>query len=138
MAFTAPSEDIERMRPAEGAALGLTADAAVEAGQVVKLTGDLAVSPSNTDGEQCIGVSVQSVASGDQVTVLGNSARVLLTAGAAVSAGDPLASHGGTGDPGQVTTADGTGDTIVGYALESAGAQGDTFVAVLDLGGEVN
>lgn len=137
MAYTAPNEDIEKMRPSEGEALGFTADAAVEAGQLVKLTGNQAVSPSDTDGENAIGVATQSVAAGEQVTVLGGSARVLLTAGAAVGAGAALSSHGGTGDAGTVEPAATTGDYIVGYALESAGA-GDTFVAVVDRGGEVN
>ena len=138
MAFSAPFEDVEKMRPSEGEALSFTEDVAVEAGQVVKLTSDQAVSPSDTDGEETIGVAVQSVASGDQVTVLGNSARVLLTAGAAVGAGNSVTSHGGTGEEGEVAPADGTGDSIIGYALESAGSAGDTFVAVLDRGGEVN
>ena len=98
MAFEAPLEDIEKMRPSEGEALSMTADVAVEAGQVVKLTGNHTVSPSDTDGEETIGIAVQSVASGDQVTVLGNSARVLFTAGAAVGAGNAVTSHGDTGE----------------------------------------
>jgi hypothetical protein len=138
MAFSAPTEDVEKMRPSEGEALSMTADVAVDAGQVVKLTGNQTVSPSDTDGEEVIGVAVQSVASGDQVTVLGNSARVLLTAGAAVGAGNALASDGGTSDEGTVEPANSTGDSILGYALEAAGSSGDTFVAVLDRGGEVN
>ena len=138
MAFSAPLEDVEKMRPSEGEALSMTADVAVEAGQVVKLTGNHTVSPSDTDGEETIGIAVQSVASGDQVTVLGNSARVLFTAGAAVGAGNAVTSHGGTGEEGEVAPADETGDSIVGYALESAGSAGDTFVGVVDRGGEVN
>ena len=139
MAYTEPSDDIEKMRPSEGEALSLTAGSGgVQAGQVVKLSGDTEASPSDADGETVIGVSAQTVAEGDEAMVLGNSARVLFTAGASVSAGDALASYGGTGEEGQVATADATGDYIVGYALEGAGSQGDTFVGVVDRGGQVN
>jgi len=138
MAYSAPSEDIEKMRPPEGTALSLTAGTGgVEAGQLVKITGNLEASPSDTDGEDAVGVSAQSVADGDEAMVLGSGARVLFTAGESISAGDGLASHGGTGEEGQVATA-ATGDTVVGYALEGASAQGDTFVGVVDTGGQVN
>lgn len=137
MAYEAPFEDIEKMRPSEGEALSFTADVAVEAGQVVKLTGDLAVSPCDTDGEEAIGVATQSVAAGETVMVVGNSGRVMYTAGDAVGAGNALTSHGATGDEGTVAPATVTGDSIIGYALESAGA-GDVLVGVVDRGGEVN
>jgi len=138
MVYTAPLEDVERQAPSPGEALGFTADAAIEAGQLVTLTGNESVSPSTTDGEVCIGVATQSVAAGDEVMVIGGSGRGLVTGGAAgISSGDPLASYGGTGDDGTVTTASTTGDYIVGYALESGGA-GDRLVAVVDRGGEVN
>lgn len=138
MAYTAPTEDIEKMRPPEGTALSLTAGTGgVEAGQVVKVTGNTEASPSDTDGESVEGVAAQSVADGDEAMVLGSGARVLFTAGESISAGDDLASHGATGEEGQVATA-ATGDYVVGYALEGASAQGDTFVGVIDLGGQLN
>jgi len=135
--YSAPFDDVERQAPSPGEALGFTADGAVEAGQLVSLVGNQTVSASTTDGEVCIGVATQSVADGDEVMVVGNSGRVLVTGGASgISAGDELASYGGTGDDGTVNTA-ATGDYIVGYALESGGA-GDTLVAVVDRGGQVN
>jgi len=138
MAYTAPTEDIEKMRPPEGTALSLTAGTGgVEAGQVVTVSGNNEASPSDTDGEAVIGVSAQSVADGDEAMVLGSGARVLFTAGESITAGDNLASHGATGEEGQVATA-ASGDYIVGYALEGAGSQGDTFVGVIDTGGQVN
>jgi len=138
MAFQSPTEDIEKMRPPEGTALSLTAGTGgVKAGQLVKVTGNTEASPSDSDGEAVVGVSAQSVADGDEAMVLGSGARVLLTAGESISAGDELASHGGTGEEGQVATA-ATGDYVVGYALEAAGSQGDTFVGVIDTGGQVN
>jgi len=137
MVYSAPFDDVERQAPSPGEALGFTANGAIEAGQVVSLVGDQTVSASTTDGEVCIGVATQSVADGDEVMVVGNSGRVLVTGGASgISAGDELASYGGTGDDGTVNTA-ASGDYIVGYALESGGA-GDTLVAVVDRGGQVN
>ena len=137
MAFSAPLEDIEKMRPPEGEVHTLTADVAVEAGQVVKLTGNQTASPSDTDGENAFAVATQSVASGDTFTALGTGAKVLFTAGDAIGAGEPLASHGGTGDEGTVAVADATGDNIIGYATESA-TSGDVLVGTVNRGGEVN
>jgi len=137
MAFEAPFNDIEIMRPSEGEAPSFNADAAITAGQVVKLTGDGSVSPADTAGEQAYGVALQSVASGDEVAVVGSSARVRFTAGSSVSAGDFLTVDPSTNN-GEVGTAGTTGDYIIGVAHESAGSQGDTFVGVIDRGGQVN
>ena len=137
MAFSAPNEDIEKARYEAAGAVSVEADAEVLAGQVVTLSGDLSVSPSDTDGEQALGVATQSVSAGDMVTVMTNSARVLFTAGAAVTAGDQLASHGGTGDDGTGATADGTGDYNVGVALEG-GSSGDRIVVLVAAGGQIN
>jgi hypothetical protein len=139
MAFQSPTEDIEKQSPSDGEADSLTAGTGgVKAGQVVKITGDSKGEPSDTDGEVTHHVSAQSVAEGDEFMALGNSAKVLYTAGESISAGDPLTSHGGTGEEGQVATASATGDYIIGYAKESAGAQGDTFVGYVNRGGQVN
>lgn len=139
MAFTEVTEDIEIQAPPPGGALALNADEDVIAGQVVKVGSDNSCEPSDTDGEEAIGVAAQTVSSGDQVMVLTNGARVRYTAGTStVSAGDKLTSHGATGEEGQVDTASATGDFIVGHALEGVGSSGDTFVGVVDLGGEVN
>jgi len=139
MAFSAPNDDIERMRPPEGTALSFTASAAITAGQVVYVSGDNTVAPSSTDGEAVVGIAAQTVASGEEVMVIGSGGRVLFTSGSGgVRAGDVLASHGATGDPGQVDTA-GTGDYIVGYTLEAdGGSQGTTCVGVVDISGQVN
>jgi len=138
MAFTEVTNDIELMRPPEGTAHSFNADEDVIAGQVVKIGSDNGVEPSDTDGEQTIGVAAQTVSSGDTVMVLGAGARVRFTAGAAgVSAGDPLTSHGATGEEGEVDTASATGDWIIGKAHESAG-DGDTLVGTVVVGGQVN
>lgn len=137
MAFSEPEQDIveygENLLP-------FTANEQVLRGQVVKIAGgDVAVQPSDTDGEVTHGVAVQGVASGDQVTVAISGCEVNMTAGTnSISRGDPLTSHGASGEEGQVDTASATGDSIVGYALEGSGAQGDLVRAVVDLGGEIN
>lgn len=137
MAFSEITNDIELQAPSKGEALGFNADNAVTAGQVVKMNSDQGVTPADTAGEAAIGVATQTVSSGDQVMVLGNSARVRLTAAGSISAGDPLTVDPTTNN-GEVGTANTTGDNILGYALEATSAQGDTFLAVLDRGGEVN
>lgn len=137
MAFSEPNDDIEKQAPSLGEAHSFVADEAILAGQVVKLTSDNSVSVGDTAGEKAIGVAAQSVSSGDTLMVLGNSARVLFTAGESISVGDQLTVDPST-NSGEVQTANSTGDSIIGYALESASAQGDTFVGVVDRGGEVN
>jgi hypothetical protein len=136
MAFSELLNDVELMRPPEGTAYSFTADEDVLAGQVVKISSDNSVAPSDTDGEQVIGVSAQSVAAGDTVMVLGDGARVRLTAGAAVAAGEQVTSLGATGEEGEVGSGTGS-DNSVGVAHEAAGAQGDRFVATVLTGGRV-
>jgi len=136
MAFSEPTEDIveygENLLP-------FTADEQILRGQVVKVGSDIGVEPSDTDGEVTHGVAVQSVASGDTVTVAMSGCEVEATAGTGnIVAGEPLTSHGGTGEEGQVDTADATGDSIIGYALEASSAQGDLVRMYIDAGGEVN
>lgn len=139
MAFTEVTNDVEKMRPPEGTAYSFNADEDVIAGQVLKLGSDNGVEPSDTDGENCIGVTAQTVSSGDEVMVLGPGARVLFTAGTTpISAGQLLASDGGTSEEGEVARADGSGDFIIGVAHEGASAQGDTFVGTVHNGGQVN
>jgi len=136
MAFSEPEADIVEYGDA---LLPFNADEAVLRGQVVKVGGNIGVEPSDTDGEVTHGVAVQSVSSGDQVTVAMSGCEVDATAGSgSISAGDPLTSHGGTGEEGQVDTASATGDSIIGYALEGSSAQGDLVRMYIDAGGEVN
>jgi len=112
---------------------------AVNRGQVVKLSGANSVAPSDTDGEVTHGVALQSVSAGDQVAVAGPGCIVNVQSGSgAVSVGDAVTSHGGTGEEGQVDTASATGDSIVGYAYTSGGGQGNLVELEIDRGGEVN
>lgn len=137
MAFAEVTDDIELQAPPLGEAGNFEAGAAITAGQVVKVTADNEVQPADTAGETAFGVAAQTVEAGDMVMVIGGGGKVRYTAGSAVSAGDPLTADPST-NPGEVGTASATGDEIIGYALEAAGAQGDTFVGVVDRGGQIN
>lgn len=119
--------------------VSMTANEDVKRGQLVKVAGeDHGVQPSDTDGEVAFGFATQTVSSGDQVTVATSGTEVLATAGTgSVSRGDRVASHGATGEEGEVDTA-ATGDFVVGIALEAGAGDGDDVRVWVDLGGEVN
>jgi len=137
MAYSEITEDIEKVDAARGGVLSMEAGEDVIAGQVVKAGGDNTVQPTDTDGENVIGVATQNVSAGDAVTVLSNSTVARVRAGASVSANDPVTAHGATGEEGEVATADATGDFILGVATESIG-NGNVGQIIVDLGGEVN
>jgi len=136
MAFSPILNDIELMRPPEGTAYSFTADEDVLAGQAVKISSDNSVAPSDTDGEQVIGVCAQSVSAGDTVMVLGDGARVRMRAGGSVTAGSQVASHGASGEEGEVADA-AAGDHSVALAHEGANG-GNTFVGTVNTAGGVN
>lgn len=136
MVYSPIEDDIEKLAPQHWGGVGFTADEEVIAGQLVKLSGDNAVAPSDTDGEQAFGIATQSVAAGDSVTVLVAASIANVRTGAAVTQGNFLASHGGTGEEGEVAPA-ATGDYYVGIALESIG-DGEYGQALVLPGGQVN
>lgn len=121
--------------------LPFTANEAVKRGQMVKVAGeDIGVAPSDADGETVIGLATQSVEAGDQVTVAMPGCEVLATSGTgSITRNDPVASHGGTGEEGEVATA-ASGDETVGIALEGDAGDGEDVRVFLDLGagGQVN
>lgn len=135
MVFSEPSEDVEVLGPDAGGALSFEAAEDVIAGQVVKLDGDFLVEPSDTDGEDVVGVATQTVAAGAQVQVAGPGTRVKFTAGTSgITDGDLLASHGATGEEGQVDTGDAADDRFIGKAFESSSAQGDLVEGIVTYG----
>lgn len=122
------------------ALLPYTANEDVLRGQVVKIQGeDNGVGPSDTDGEAVLGVATQTVSAGDQVTVAMPGCEVILTSGTGtVTRGDVLASHGATGEEGEVDTA-ATGDYGFAVALEDdAGANDDVRAFITGVSGQVN
>jgi len=118
-----------------------TAAEAISQGQLVKLdTDDSArtVEPSDTDGESAYGFAAYDATAGQEVLVYGATCVVRATSGTGtISSGDRVASHGGTGEEGEVDTA-ASGDIVVGVALEDdTGANDDVIVEVVGIGGEV-
>lgn len=137
MAFTEPTQDIELLdQRTNAAAYSFNAEEDVIAGQAVKITADNGVAPSDTDGEQCVGIATQTRSAGDQVQVAGPGTRVRLTAGGTVTRNTQVASHGATGEEGQVIDA-ATGDYAIAQAFEST-TSGNTFVGMVVVGGQVN
>lgn len=113
----------------------LVANGSIDQGDHVELTGDNQVEAVASDGVSGYGVALYSAESGDAVAVATVGAKVKVNS-TGVTAGDFVTGHGATGNAGQVTTADGTGDEILGKAL-TATASGTSEV-LLTLGGEVN
>lgn len=113
----------------------LHANGSISASDQVELTGDNQVEAVSSDGVAGYGVAMYDAESGDAIAVATTGAKVVVNS-TGVSAGDFVTGHGSTGNAGQVTTADGTGDEILGRAL-TATANG-TCEILITLGGEVN
>jgi hypothetical protein len=102
-------------------------------GQVVKPGGTDSeqVEPSDTDGERATGVALHDAASGDTVEIV-RKGYVRLTSGTGnISADDRLASHGASGEEGEVAAA-ASGDHVLGFADQDDVGDGDDVVAYVD------
>lgn len=113
----------------------LHANGTIEQSDHVDLTGDDQVEAVDEDGVSGYGVAMYAASSGDAVAVATVGAKVVVNS-TGVSAGDFVTGHGTTGNAGQVTTADATGDEILGKAL--TGTSNGTCEILITLGGEVN
>ena len=101
-------------------------------GQVVKPGGTdpSEVEPTDTDGERCLGVALYSASAGDSVDVLRRGYCRLTSGTGNISADDRVASHGGTGEEGEVA-AGASGDHVFGVArYDDNGDGGDVEVHV--------
>jgi hypothetical protein len=109
------------------------AENAVSQGQVVKQgSNEDQVTPSDTDGEKVIGVALYDASSGDIVDVVREANGVRLTSGSgSISADDALASHGGSGENGEVDSA-AAGDYILGTAKRADEGSNDDVIASLN------
>lgn len=149
MAFRTLSEQVG-IATDTGSARKFEAAGDIKKGQLVKLdvnSGARTAEPSTADGEKAWGVAAYDAAAGDQVLVYGDGCVVRATAGTAgVASGDSIASYGGTGNAGEVTTASpGTidfanstvtrGDYVVGEAVQDAAGANDDVLIELDLQG---
>lgn len=133
MAFRTYSKPV-LLEPAKvGQTRSYVAEEAILQGQLVKAGGtdSAQVEPSDTDGERVLGVALYDAAAGEAVTVAVEGQKVRLTSGTGtISAGDPVASHGATGEEGEVDTA-ASGDYVLGRAdADDAGDGGDVEVVL--------
>jgi predicted RecA/RadA family phage recombinase len=108
---------------------------------VVKLDGDSAeetVEPSDADGEVVYGVALHDAAAGEQVTVARDGTKVRATSGTgSVASGELVASHGATGEEGEVASA-ASGDYVLGVAVADDAGTNDDVRVEINLGGQVN
>jgi predicted transcriptional regulator len=113
----------------------------IKQGQLLKYDSDdsaRTVEPSDSDGEGGIaGVALYDASAGDDVAFAEDGTVVRATSGTgAISSGDEVASHGGTGEEGELAAA-ASGDFVVGRAVEDdAGSSDDVFVSI-NLGGTI-
>ena len=112
------------------------ADAAVKQGQIVRLSGDdNRVEPSDTDGDtDVVGLAIHDAEADSDVTVATWGTNVIATAATLVDAGDQVTTHGNTGEPGEVTTAE-AGDPVIGNAIRDAvGTNDDVLIRLEQVG----
>lgn len=123
------------LRPARAGAQieAFVAEEEVKQGQVVKPGGSNSdeVEPSATDGERCIGVALYDAAAGSMVDVLIQGYARLTSGEATINADDRLASHGGTGEEGEVATG-ASGDHVFAVARFDGGGDGEDVEAYVD------
>jgi len=105
----------------------------VKQGQVLKPGGTNSdeVEPSDTDGERCTGVALYDASSGDTVEVIRQGYCRLTSGSGSISADDRLASHGNSGEEGEVDTA-ASGDHVIGIADKDDVGTNDDVVAYVD------
>jgi hypothetical protein len=104
----------------------------VKQGQVLKPGGTNSdeVEPSDTDGERVVGVALYDQSSGGTVEVVIRGKCRLTSGTGSISADDRIASHGATGEEGEVATA-ASGDHVIGFArFDDVGTNDDVEVYV--------
>lgn len=101
----------------------LTASAAIEKGQLVKISGDMTVAPATALTDAVIGVAMFDYKSGDEV-VVETEGLVYLTAGGTITAGDYV----GPAANGKCAKCANATDRHVGIAISSAVADGACIV----------
>jgi len=101
-------------------------------GQAVKPGGTNSdeVEPSDTDGERVVGIAMYDQSSGGVVDVVRRGTCRLTSGTGSVSGNDPIASHGGSGEEGEVDSA-ASGDYVFGVARDDdVGTNDDVIVDV--------
>lgn len=92
-----------------------TASAAITAGQLVEITGNMTVGPAGAASTKVVGVAARDTASGAQVMVYGDDVHDLLAAGAIAAGAQVIAGAAGT----VATVGAGTAFQVIGVALEA-------------------
>lgn len=135
MVFRTLSEPVTVEPARAGAAIRTyVAEEAILAGQFVKSGGTNPdeVEPSDADGERVVGIALYDAAAGGTVAVAEEGTIVRATSGTGtIAAGDPVASHGLTGEEGEVATA-ASGDYILGRAKKADVGDGDDVEIALE------
>lgn len=106
----------------------------IKQGQVVREGGTNSdeVEPSATDGERVIGIAAYGASAGETVLVFESGIIVRATSGTgSISAGDPVASHGNSGEEGEVAIA-ASGDYILGRARKDDNGTNATVEVTLE------
>lgn len=133
MAFRTLNKSV-LLEPAQnGTVHSYVAEEAILQGQFVREGGTSAdeVEPSATDGEFCVGIALYDASAGDTVLVAEDGLRVRATSGTgSVAAYEAVASHGASGEEGEVATA-ASGDFVLGRAYkDDVGTNDDVEIVV--------
>jgi hypothetical protein len=110
-----------------GSIVAFTAGAAITKGQLVKVTGNMTVSPAAAATDAVIGVAITNAAANSKVSVIVGCPIVYVTAGGAISAGAVVTSDASARAVASTTA----GDRILGIALEAASAAGDVILVAV-------
>ena len=120
---------------APGATVTFTAEAAVTAGQVVRITGDREVSPGTAAGKLAwIGVSATDAAAGDAVLVLTGGVQTLTSTAAVITAGDLVE----CADGGKVVKIAAVSTPTAGDVTSTRAAVGIALTSVTSAGGAID
>lgn len=134
MAFRTMSKPV-LVRPARSGARieSYVCEEAVKQGQVLKAGGTNSdeAEPSDTDGERCLGIAMYAQSAGGVVDVVVQGTCRLTSGTGTVSADDRIASHGATGEEGEVDTA-ASGDHVIGHARFDDVGTNDDVVCYVD------
>lgn len=139
MAFRTFSEPILVEPARAGAQIRyFTAEEDIKQGQLVRDGGTNSdeVEPSDTDGEVVKGIALYDASPGDSVAVAQGGTVVRATSGTgSITGDDPIASHGATGQEGEVATA-ASGDFVIGRAKKDDVGTNDDAEVILNFEGE--
>lgn len=134
MAFRTLNKSVALEPLQNGTVRSYVAEETILQGQFVREGGTDAaeVEPSATDGEHCVGIALYDASAGGTVVVAQDNLRVRATSGTgSVAAYERVASHGSTGEEGEVATA-ASGDWVLGRAVKDDLGDGDDVEMIVE------